>query len=88
MAELIDHHCPDATCPTCGHHVNGALGMTGTEPPAPGDISVCIKCASIAIYADTLALRLPSESDWEDTPPQILADLRRAQEMVMSLPND
>ena len=88
MPELLAHHVPPANCPTCGHHVNGALAMQeGPEPPKQGDLSVCIKCAAIATYEADLSLRLLSGAEWDELSPELRQTLQETQSLIRSLPN-
>jgi hypothetical protein len=51
-------------CPYCGHKLDCATVATGGEVrPRPGDISVCIQCASILSYDERLKLRAVDENE-------------------------
>ncbi len=52
-------------CPRCGHIFDAHSNLEDKElRPKEGDISICIKCGSIAIF-ERNGLRLPSESELE-----------------------
>lgn len=58
------------TCPTCGYRMD-AHSAVGTEDATPtdGNLSVCIACGSLAIYASvlgTLTLRQPTAEEREE----------------------
>lgn len=50
-------------CPWCGYHSECATyTLRGRVAPKPGDVSVCIKCARPAVFAE-VGLRRPTESE-------------------------
>ena len=45
-------------CASCGIELDAARSLeVKTHGPRPGDISICIYCSYIMVYADDLALR-------------------------------
>ena len=51
-------------CPHCGHHVELHTGISGASEPHDGDVSLCISCGAVSIFADGCrALRLRSEDE-------------------------
>lgn len=44
-------------CPSCGTAVGAATGVSGSQVPEPGNISICAYCTGVAMYDDELALR-------------------------------
>lgn len=46
----VDHFTPTRRCPNCGYEVDGAMAVTGPEPPEDGDVSICINCAYVAVF--------------------------------------
>lgn len=48
------------TCPHCGRSAEGGTSIDperAKRMPEPGDYAVCIYCASLNVYTNTLALR-------------------------------
>jgi hypothetical protein len=70
---MTTHRFQPYACPYCGE-VNDAattISLDDDAPPRAGDVTVCFKCASIAVFVVTptsLSLRKPD--------PQELHDLR------------
>ena len=44
------------TCPHCGGKIEGAVGL-GENTPKPGTILVCIRCADLSAFDETMGLR-------------------------------
>lgn len=64
---------PRTLCPNCGHTFDRA-GETDKEhprAPKPGDLGLCIECATVLQYDDSLRMRL--------IPPAELAEIYRQQ---------
>lgn len=61
------HQVPQSKCPMCGHVFNLASGF-GDAKPEPGDLSVCIKCACVLRFDDTLQLVDLSTQELEALP--------------------
>lgn len=49
-------------CPTCGRTNESHAGPTPDSVPDAGDLSLCWKCRSLAIYTDN-GLRLPTAEE-------------------------
>jgi hypothetical protein len=47
-------------CPVCFHKLDGVSNLQGKEPPRPGDFTICIECASVLRFTDTLDFELSS----------------------------
>jgi hypothetical protein len=56
---------PINVCPYCGYTTNCATGLDG-HIPKELDISVCIKCFSIALFNKDLSLRKPEPEEFAD----------------------
>jgi hypothetical protein len=50
---------PDV-CPACGKLNDAATPIGSGNKPGPGDVAVCIGCASVVIYDKDLRLRRPT----------------------------
>lgn len=56
-------HALKTRCPECGHACDSAGSVTTPAAPQPGDLSVCIRCATISQYDDQMSLaRVPDEA--------------------------
>ena len=55
----------DDQCPYCGHIVDRVMVGPDTPDvrPLPGDVTVCIQCASPMIFGDNLKLRAPDAEE-------------------------
>lgn len=53
---------PTALCPACGHKIDRASSMDDATPSA-GDISICIRCAAVNLFAGDLTLRRPTADE-------------------------
>ena len=50
------------TCPHCHRPLNAASHLGGATP-SPGDFTICITCTKLAVFTDTLDLRLPTADE-------------------------
>ncbi len=83
IGKLRDTRTPVCRCPWCHHELDAAIAADPAEPdvaPSPGDVSVCISCAQILVFAEDLTLRASMPGEIEVTP-----TLWRAQEAVRRL---
>ena len=80
-----DYQTPDATCPGCGKHVDGALASTVRSPaPKPGDLTVCGYCGVAGVFTDDLQIRALTQDEFVDLPAQTKQDISRATAVVMA----
>jgi len=56
-------HTPPTTCPSCQHVIDGAGRVTGDSRPEAGDFTVCVYCASVAVFTETLMLRTLTDEE-------------------------
>lgn len=64
MAELKTHRLPAGRCTACGAAADAATeAAPGGQRPKPGDVTVCLYCGHIMIFADDLSLRDPNDSE-------------------------
>lgn len=70
---------PDNRCPYCNALTDCATDPFDDSRPSPGDASVCIKCSEVAVFADDLSLRKPTEEEAMD----FSSDLRIARCQVV-----
>jgi hypothetical protein len=58
-------------CHVCGYDTDAANSLVegpGRQLPAPGDLSVCLNCGTLAILAPDMALRAPKPEDCGNLP--------------------
>jgi len=58
-----DHVVPECRCPSCGHTFDRADSFSGPHRPRPGDISICINCRSLNVFAMDLTVREPTDHE-------------------------
>jgi RNase P subunit RPR2 len=52
---------PKSVCQNCGKPLDAAARPQADEPrPGPGDVTVCLGCGHIMVYADDMNLRHPT----------------------------
>lgn len=61
---MNEERMPETTCPVCGKILDGASTMSSGGRPKGGDISVCIYCARVLVFTDTLELRKPTPAEY------------------------
>lgn len=74
------HPMPPALCPHCSRELTGASAFEGGEgPPQEGDVSICVYCAGVSLWAKGGGLRKPHprEAEQLSRDPQ-LARMRQA----------
>jgi hypothetical protein len=54
---------PMQHCPACLAPLNRATAAEGKRGPRAGDLNVCIKCAAVSMYDDTLKLRSVNDTE-------------------------
>lgn len=67
--EIKEQRCP------CGYRFELSTNATGEEPPAPGDVSICIKCARVARFDERGELHQLSEREVDELPLKLLAEV-------------
>ena len=58
-------------CHVCGYETDAANSLVegpGRQLPAPGDLSVCLNCGTLAILAPDMALRAPKPEECGNLP--------------------
>lgn len=50
-------------CAVCNHELDGATQVGGENKPNPGDVSICVRCANVAVFDDDLKLRQPTAEE-------------------------
>ncbi len=80
---------PLSPCPACGSPNDAATSCDETDPeqkvrPMPGDVSVCIRCASIMVFQPDLTLKVVA-LDELDTDDDTKFQIRRIQQKIMQI---
>jgi len=65
---MRENQLPECQCPYCEAKLDTATDLKTNVMPKPGDISVCINCAQVLVFADDLTLRKPQPGEITMTP--------------------
>jgi hypothetical protein len=85
---LRDTPVPPSPCPWCGKLNDMATSANADRPddvPEPGDVTVCIACASPAVFNPDMTLRRPWPGEIEAAHPDDRTVLDRAVRAVRQL---
>jgi hypothetical protein len=91
MTTIRSADVPLCACPGCGTAADLASsvrelgGQTGRDPK-PGDFTVCMTCASILVFDETLGVREPTVAELVAADPAMLEQIAKVQQMIRSLP--
>lgn len=70
---------PVSNCPACGYKLDAVTDTSGAgASPSEDDWSLCIGCYAALRFNADLSLRLPTEADLEQMPPELAVLQRRA----------
>ena len=72
--------CP--VCPKCGLKLDGFTDPDGHEHPLPGDFTICVGCAGMLRYTDTLSLKIVTPEDLLEAGAETQETLVRTREVV------
>lgn len=72
----------ETCCPQCGMKISAATSTEGDHKPTPGDLSVCLYCATPLVFTDGLKLRKMTDLDLLALPFSELRQVRAAQTTV------
>ena len=61
-----ENRLPPSWCLNCGKMNDAALCIGADGTPSPGDVTACIVCGHIMLFADDLTLRNPTDSEIYD----------------------
>ena len=63
----MTHRVPEQRCVQCGHRLDAAShAFDDDPPPVPGDVSICVHCGHLRLYADDLTLRDATAAELDD----------------------
>jgi hypothetical protein len=57
------HRIPLSVCPCCGSPNNGCSSPMGGRGPRPGDVTVCLLCSTVLVFADDMTTREPTKKE-------------------------
>jgi hypothetical protein len=78
---------PVSPCPTCRAPNDAAMDADGEARPVPGDLTVCVQCATVVVYDDELQLQLPSPDLVLDADTKVALDrIVRAVQLLRRVP--
>jgi hypothetical protein len=57
VTRLLDTRVPESSCPNCGKRLDAAVSTEGDHKPSPGDITICMNCRHLCVFAKDMGLR-------------------------------
>ena len=64
---------PETNCTQCGALINDATHTLGDDSqPRPGDLSICVECEHVMVYADDMTLRDMTVQERETSPKEFI----------------
>lgn len=54
---------PESICLDCGKRLDCATRLRGADAPVPGDVTICLNCGHIMVFADDMTLRNPTDAE-------------------------
>ena len=80
---FVAHDMPASLCLACGRSLNAASGVDHDHRPSPGDVTVCLRCGHIMIFAEDLTPRdLTAEEVIEVAGDKRILAIQRAREAL------
>lgn len=77
----VETRLPQSKCCECGHQMDACSGPC---EPSPGDLTLCINCGSLNVFADDLTLRYPTDDEFFAAAAD--SDLQRMRRAILALP--
>jgi hypothetical protein len=65
---------PPSPCTNCGKLVDSATALDGDHVPKPGDVTICLDCRHLMVFADDMTVRNPTDDEVRD--PDILMHMK------------
>lgn len=75
---------PENRCPLCGYRVDAA-SAPGEASPNPGDSAVCMSCASVLVFDESLRLRKMSRDEFTGLHPESRKEISLIQRGIRML---
>jgi hypothetical protein len=60
---MKDSRVPRSRCLHCGMALDMALDVWGTNPPKPGDATICVECGHLMVFGKKMRLRNPRRAE-------------------------
>ena len=78
---------PPQACPVCRYNMNAIGTSDGTDAtmPRPGDCSVCMFCAVVLVFTDTLTLRVLTNAEWIKLPLDARVELTQMRQKLLEM---
>jgi hypothetical protein len=57
---------PKATCPNCKEQLNSASSLETEEGPSPGDMTMCLYCGHLMIFAPDFSFRALTQDEMHE----------------------
>jgi len=80
MAVVSSFQTAAQLCPHCGHLLDSCTPIGSSEGPKPGDVSICVSCATPLEFGPELRLQ---EANLEAYPESLQKQLRRMQQVLV-----
>jgi hypothetical protein len=75
---------PESSCPKCGEILNAATSMEDIQPK-PGDLTICINCASMLRFDKDLSMRELSIDEFMELHDEERIALKNMQKTMMEM---
>lgn len=72
-------------CPICGKELDSATSAHGNDRPSPGDISICIYCATILRFDENLKLGEFPQEELIALPREVLTTINHIKNTILTL---
>jgi hypothetical protein len=66
-------------CLRCGYTTDRASDVLGRAQPAPGDLTICLKCGNVMKFGSGLSFEALSADEWEGLPTDVKGTCYRIQ---------
>lgn len=71
-------------CPVCGKNLDAATSIEKEEAvPGPGDLSICLYCATVSRFDDNLKLEQITNEEFAELPEELKTSIRKARDTVL-----
>jgi len=84
MVDAVIYKVKKAQCPTCSHPLDAATPMDDADQRAPesGDLTICVKCATVLTYDDNMDLQSMTDQDIRQLEPSLAHEVLNHQKAV------
>lgn len=78
----VSRYEPGVPCPSCGYHLDAVTDPLGRAKPRPGDMSVCLNCATPLVFDVPPSLHVMTDEELARLSEEEADDLMLAQRLV------